>query len=79
MKSLYSDPNKYEDVDASYWKYSRNDNITLAKVKLCLMVTSNGIFIEDVFIAKVKTGCLGKGFPVKKDSAGFEPLGKCQY
>ena len=43
MKSLYSDLNKYEDVDASDWKYSQNDNITLAKVKLCLIVTNDGI------------------------------------
>ena len=61
------------------WKYSQNDNITLVKVKLCLIVTSDSIFIEDVFIAKVETGYLGKGFRVKKDSAGFEPLGKCQH
>ena len=79
MKYLYNDSSKYGDVKVSETNYTEKDGRTLAKVMLCLVVkTSDGTFIEDVFIAKVKTGYLDDGFPVKRDSAEFQPLGKLQ-
>ena len=48
-------------------------------MKLCLVVTiSDGPFIDDVFIDKVKSGYLVKGFQVRKDSFDFKPQGRYQ-
>ena len=77
---LFNESSKYEDVKVSEENYSEKDDVTLVKVKLCLVVkTSDGVFIDAVFIDKVKTGYLAKGFQVRKDSAEFKPLGRCQH
>ena len=61
-------------------KYSKTDSFTLVKMKLCLVVkTSDGSLVDAVFIAKLKNDYLFEGFKVRKDSAEFKPLGRCQH
>ena len=79
MKNFFNETNKYKDVEVSEHKYSNKDGVTFVEMKLCLVVkTSDGTFVVAVFIDKVKTGYLFKGFEVRKDSVEFKPLGRCQ-
>ena len=67
-------------MEVSEHKYSKKDSATFVEMKLCLVVkTSDGTFLDAVFIEKVKTGYLFEGFEVKKDSIEFKPLGRCQH
>ena len=66
-------------MEVSEHKYSEEDGATFVKMKLCLVVKSDGIFIYVVFIYKVKTGYLFEGFEVRKDSVEFKPQGRCQH
>ena len=67
-------------MEVSEHKYSEKDSATLVQMKLCLVVkTSDGTFLDAVFIEKVKTGYLFEGLEVKKDSIEFKPLGRCQH
>ena len=80
MKKFFNVSGKYEDVEISEHKYSEKDGLTFVNMKLCLVVkTSDGAFLDDVFIEKVKTGYLFEGFEVRKDSVEFKPLGRCQH
>lgn len=67
-------------MEVSEHEYSAKDSVTLVKIKLCLVVkTSDGPLVDAVFIAKLKNGYLFEGFKVRKDSAKFEPQGRCQH
>ena len=67
-------------MEVSEHKYSEKDSVTFVKIKLCLVVkTSDGPLVDAVFIDKLKTGYLFEGFEVRKDSAKFEPVGRCQH
>ena len=80
MKNFFPETSTYKDVEVSEHKYSKKDSATFVEMKLCLVVkTSDGTFVVDVFIDKVKTGSLFEGFEVRKDSVEFKPLGRCQH
>ena len=74
---MYSDPEKYTNVEVSEEHFTKKGDKVLAKANLSLVFKGGDeVFIEDVFKNKVTTGELDVGLTVIKDSAEFEPQGQ---
>ena len=75
LRSVFNNSEKYYDVNVSDATFFKNEGLVQVKAKLCLIVKADGVYIEDVFKAKVKSGYLHKMFPVLNSSAEFEAEG----
>ena len=74
IESLYDDTSKYDHLEPLHLTLKEKEGYVQMSMILCLVVKSDGEFVEDIFIARVKTGSL---FVMKviKDSGEFKTLG----